>query len=44
VSRLLVTNEPVELEKQPVEVQDYRKNTHHFKGMYGITLKLVKKS
>ena len=26
----LVTDEPVEFEKEPVEVQDCRKITHHF--------------
>jgi hypothetical protein len=27
-NRLLVTNEPVEFEKQPVEVQDFKKMTN----------------
>ena len=30
----LVTNEPVEFEKQPVEVQDCRNITHLFRGFY----------
>ena len=29
-------NEPVEFEKQPVEVQDWRKITDHFRGIYRI--------
>ena len=29
-NRQLVTDEPVEFEKQPVEVQDCRKLTDHF--------------
>ena len=35
-NRRLVTNEPVEFEKQPVEVQDSRKLTNHFRGIYRI--------
>jgi hypothetical protein len=31
-NRQLVTNEPVEFEKTPVKVQDYRKITNHFGG------------
>ena len=30
----LVTDEPVEFEKEPVEVQDFRKITHHFRRIY----------
>ena len=37
----LVTNEPVEFEKQPVEVQDCRKITDHFRGNYRIYPNLV---
>ena len=33
-NRQLVTNEPVEFEKEPVEVDDYRKITDHFRGLY----------
>jgi hypothetical protein len=29
-NQLLVTDEPFEFEKQPVEVQDFRGNTEHF--------------
>ena len=35
-NRQLVTYEPVEFEKQPVEVQDWRKITDHFRGIYRI--------
>ena len=38
----LVTNEPVEFEKWPVEVQDCRKFTDHFRGVYGIYSNLMK--
>ena len=40
----LVTNEPVEFEKQPVEDQDYRKITGHFREIYRIYLKLIKEN
>ena len=33
-NRQLVTDEPVEFEKKPVEVQDCRKITGQFKGIY----------
>ena len=32
-NRQLVTNEPVEFEKQPVEVQDCKEITDHFRGI-----------
>ena len=32
----LVANEPVEFEGKPVEVQDSRKITDHFRGIYRI--------
>ena len=32
----LVYNQPIEFEKQPVEVQDFRKITNHFRGIYRI--------
>ena len=38
-SRLLVTDEPVEFEKQLVEVEDFRKITNDFRAVYGIYLK-----
>ena len=40
----LVTNEPVEFEKEPVEVQDYRKITDHFRGIYRIYPNLTKEN
>ena len=40
--RQLVTDEPVEFEKQPVEVQDCRNITDHFRGIYRIYLNLIK--
>ena len=35
-NRQLVTNELVEFGKQPVEVEDFRIITHHFRGTYKI--------
>ena len=32
-NRQLVTNEPIEFEKQPIEVQDCRKITDRFRGI-----------
>ena len=32
---LLVTDEPVEFEKKPVEVQGFKRTTHHSRGVYG---------
>ena len=32
-NRQLVTDEPVEFDKLPVEVQDFRRITDHFKGI-----------
>jgi hypothetical protein len=43
-NRPLVTNELVEFEKQPVEVQDFREFTDHFRGIYRIYLKLMKEN
>ena len=40
----LVTDEPVEFEKQPVAVQDFRKSTHHCRGMCVIYLDLINKN
>jgi hypothetical protein len=37
----LVTDEPVEFDKQPVEVQDCRKFTYHFRGLYRIYPNLI---
>ena len=39
-NRWLVTDELVEIEKQPVEVhRDFRRITDHFRGIYRIHLK-----
>ena len=43
-NRHLVTDEPVEFEKEPVEVQDCRKSTDHFRGMYRIYANLTKEN
>ena len=43
-SRQLVTDEPVEVEKSQVEVQDFRRITDHFRGIYGICLNLLQKN
>ena len=38
-NRRLVTDKPVEFEEQPVEVGDFGRITHHFRGIYKIYLK-----
>ena len=43
-NRQLVTNEPVEFEKEPVEVQDCRIITDHFRGIYRIYSNLIKEN
>ena len=43
-NRLLGIDEPVEFEKQPVEFQDCRKITHHFRGIYRIYINLMKEN
>ena len=43
-NRRLVTDEPVEFEKQPVEAQDYRKIDDHFRGSYRIYPNLIKEN
>ena len=40
----LVSDEPVEFEKQPVEVQDCRRITDHFRGIYRIYPNLIKEN
>ena len=40
----LVTNEPVDFEKEPVEVRDYRKITNHFRGIYRTFPNLMKEN
>ena len=43
-NRQLVTDEPVEFEKYPVEVEDCRKITHQFGGIYRINPNLIKEN
>ena len=43
-NRLLLINEQVEFEKQAVEVQDYRKITDPFRGIFRIYHKLIQKN
>ena len=43
-NRHLVPDEPVEFEKQPVEVQDCRKITDHFGGIYRIYAHFIKEN
>ena len=43
-NRRLVTHEPVELDKYPVEVQDCMRITNHFKGIYRIYPNLIKEN
>ena len=44
-NRQLVTDEPVEFAKSPVEVQDCcRKITDHFKGIYRLYPNLIKEN
>ena len=40
--RQLVTNEPVEFEKQPVEVEDCSKIIDHFRGIYRMYPNIMK--
>ena len=40
----LVGDEPVEFEIKPVEIEDFKKITHHFRGMYGIYPHVIKKT
>ena len=44
MDRLLFTNVRYEFEKEAVEVQDFRKITDRFRGIYRICLKLIEKS
>jgi hypothetical protein len=41
---VVTTNELVEFDKQPVEIQDSRKITDHFIGIQGIHLEIVTKN
>ena len=43
-NRQLFTNEPIEFEEKPVEVQDCRKCIDHFRGIYRIFPNLKKES
>ena len=43
-SQQLVTDESVEFEKYPVEVQDCKRITDHFRGIYRIYLNLMKEN
>ena len=43
-NRQLVTDEPVEFDKQLVDVQDCRKITHHIRGIYSIYPNLIKEN
>jgi hypothetical protein len=43
-NRLLGTDEPVEFEIQPVEVEDLRGITGHFRRICGICLHVIKKA
>ena len=43
-NRQLVTDEPVEFEKYTVEVQDCRRITDHFRGIYRIVSNLIKEN
>ena len=43
-NRQLVTNEPVEFEKSPVQVQDCRNITDQFRGIYRIYPNLIKEN
>ena len=43
-NRQLVTDEPAEFAKSPVEVQDCRKITDKFRGVYGIYPNLLKEN
>ena len=40
-NRQLVTDEPVEFEKLPVEVQDCRQTTDHLRGIHRIYPNLI---
>ena len=40
----LVIDESAEFEKSPVEVQDFRKCVHHFRGIWRLHLTFLKKT
>ena len=41
---LLVTNEPVKFEKQPAQIQDFKKITDPFRAIYTMFLNVIKKN
>ena len=43
-NRTLVADEPIEVEKITLEVQDFRKIIDHVRGIYRIHLKLIEKN
>ena len=43
-NRQIITDEPVEFEKQPIEVQDCRKIANHFRGFHKIYPNIIKKN
>lgn len=43
-NQLLVKDQPVEFDKQPVGVQGFEKITDHFRGIYRIYLDLTMKT
>lgn len=43
-NQLLVKDQPVEFDKQPVGVQGFEKITDHFRGIYRIYLDLTMKN
>ena len=43
-NRHLVTNKPVEFKKELVEVEDWRKITDHFRGIYRMYPNLMKEN
>ena len=40
----VLTDEPVDFEKEPVEVQDFKQTINQFRGIYKIFLHLTKKN
>jgi hypothetical protein len=41
---LLVTKEPVEFKNNQLKFKTLGKEIHHFRGLYGIYIKLIKKN
>ena len=40
----LATCEHVNFKQKPVDVEDFRKNTDHFRGIYRVFIELTKKN